>query len=79
MALALPNEGVVAESEGTVEGRIAMARRGSGGFGFDPVFIVESDAAARHMAELTLEEKQAISHRGQALRSIMPAIAALVV
>lgn len=52
--------------EGRCEGRIAFAQRGSGGFGYDPVFI---DAeTARTFAELSREEKSARSHRGKALR-----------
>ncbi len=56
---------IVFRSTGTVEGRIADAPRGSGGFGYDPVFLVPE--YSRTMAELTLEEKERISHRGQAL------------
>jgi XTP/dITP diphosphohydrolase len=77
IALALPGEGIFAESDGAVEGRIAHERRGNGGFGYDPVFIVEQGFTGKHMAELSPEEKQAISHRGQALKSILPAVVAL--
>jgi XTP/dITP diphosphohydrolase len=77
MALAIPGEGVFAESDGAVEGMISTARRGQGGFGYDPVFIVAGNPSERHMAELSLEEKQTISHRGLALRSILPAIIGL--
>jgi len=53
--------------EGWCEGRIADAPRGSGGFGYDPVFI---DAElGRTFAELSREEKSARSHRGRALRA----------
>lgn len=51
--------------EGTAEGRIACAPRGSGGFGYDPVFLTASGYTA---AELPPDEKDAISHRGQAVR-----------
>jgi len=50
--------------EGVCEGSIAFDRCGSGGFGFDPVFVVAGDT--RHLAELTPEEKHRVSHRGKA-------------
>ncbi|MBX6342290.1 MAG: RdgB/HAM1 family non-canonical purine NTP pyrophosphatase [Thermomicrobiaceae bacterium] len=53
-------------TEGTIEGRIVEEPRGGGGFGYDPLF--QPLGLDRTMAELTLEEKNAISHRGQALR-----------
>lgn len=56
---------ILFRSTGVVEGRIARAPRGSGGFGYDPVF--ELPESGRTMAELTLEEKERISHRGRAL------------
>jgi XTP/dITP diphosphohydrolase len=51
---------------GRVGGAILTAERGEGGFGYDPLFLV--DGFDRTMAELTLQEKNAISHRGQALQ-----------
>ncbi|NLM84848.1 MAG: RdgB/HAM1 family non-canonical purine NTP pyrophosphatase [Clostridiales bacterium] len=60
-----PN-GDVVSSEGVCRGSILRAPRGSGGFGYDPVFLV--DGTGKSMAELTLEEKNAVSHRGNALR-----------
>ncbi|MCY4626613.1 MAG: non-canonical purine NTP pyrophosphatase [Acidobacteria bacterium] len=56
---------IVFRSTGTVEGTIATAPRGSGGFGYDPVFLVPG--YGKTMAELTLEDKERISHRGRAL------------
>jgi len=54
--------------DGIMEGRIALERHGKGGFGYDPVFIPEGyDVTA---AEITEEEKNAISHRGKALRAM---------
>lgn len=50
---------------GTCEGKIAFAPRGKGGFGYDPVFLVES---GKTYAELDDSEKDTISHRGNALR-----------
>jgi XTP/dITP diphosphohydrolase len=53
---------------GDWEGRIALARRGTGGFGYDPLFI--DPESGRHAAELTPAEKHARSHRGQAIRAL---------
>ncbi len=50
---------------GTVEGTILEAPRGSGGFGYDPIFYVPS--LGRSMAELSLEDKNKVSHRGRAM------------
>jgi XTP/dITP diphosphohydrolase len=56
---------------GECRGRLAESRRGSGGFGYDPAFIAENDRSRRTMAELSDAEKDAISHRGQALRALI--------
>ena len=53
---------------GSCEGRIGFDPRGSGGFGYDPWFIPQGET--RTMAELSAEEKHAISHRGKALRGV---------
>lgn len=53
--------------QGMVSGRILNGLRGEGGFGYDPLFLV--DGFQQTMAELSLEEKNHISHRGQALRA----------
>jgi XTP/dITP diphosphohydrolase len=60
---------------GTCEGQIAFSPRGSGGFGYDPVFLPE-EAAGATMAELQMGEKNAISHRGKALRALKAALLA---
>lgn len=52
--------------EATCEGRIAKAPSGAGGFGYDPIFL-PNDAPGRSMADLTSDEKHAISHRGKVL------------
>ena len=52
----------------TTEGEIAREQRGNGGFGYDPMFLLPD---GRTMAELTEEEKNAISHRGRAFRELM--------
>ncbi|MCL2227015.1 MAG: XTP/dITP diphosphatase [Oscillospiraceae bacterium] len=56
-------------SEGECNGEIAMTPRGSGGFGYDPVFLIKS--TGKTMAELSAEEKNAVSHRGEALRKFI--------
>ncbi|HLU41276.1 MAG TPA: RdgB/HAM1 family non-canonical purine NTP pyrophosphatase [Microthrixaceae bacterium] len=60
-------------AEGAVEGTIAATPRGDGGFGYDPVFVpVEGDG--RTFAEMTADEKHAISHRGRAFRNLLAAL-----
>jgi XTP/dITP diphosphohydrolase len=54
---------------GTCEGQIAFTPRGAGGFGYDPVFLPD-ESAGYTMAELSIAEKTAISHRGKALASL---------
>ncbi|MGA2469869.1 MAG: non-canonical purine NTP pyrophosphatase [Solirubrobacteraceae bacterium] len=56
--------------EGRCEGTMAAAPSGSGGFGYDPIFVPLGEPAGRTMAELTDDEKDAISHRGRALRAL---------
>jgi non-canonical purine NTP pyrophosphatase (RdgB/HAM1 family) len=67
-AAALPSR-VIAESTGRVEGEIIPVPRGTAGFGYDPIFLVKG--SGKTMAELTSEEKNKISHRGQAVRLII--------
>lgn len=57
-------------TEGAVEGRILTQRRGSDGFGYDPVFYLPE--FARTMAELTMTEKNSLSHRAQAFCKMIP-------
>ena len=64
LCCAFPN-GDILTAEGTCEGSILRAPRGEGGFGYDPVF--RPDGFDCSMAELSMEEKNAISHRGKAL------------
>ncbi|WP_435768797.1 RdgB/HAM1 family non-canonical purine NTP pyrophosphatase [Nocardioides sp. SYSU DS0651] len=63
--------------EGRMEGRVVRAPRGSGGFGYDVVFEAD-DFPGRTTAELSRAEKDAISHRGRALREIAPLVAQLL-
>jgi len=55
---------------GDCRGTLAARRRGSRGFGYDPVFVPEEDSQHRTMAELTDLEKDTISHRGRAARAL---------
>ncbi len=71
LALARP-EAILAESEGTIEGVIIDESRGDNGFGYDPHFFVPS--LGKTTAELSPDNKNSISHRGQALRAMRPAI-----
>jgi XTP/dITP diphosphohydrolase len=59
--------------DGRQPGRLTRSPRGTGGFGYDPIFIGEGQA--RTNAELTAEEKDAISHRGQAFRALAKLLA----
>ncbi len=61
-------DGRVLESAGCFEGRIGYEERGENGFGYDPIFYVPGKG--KHSAELAPEEKNEISHRGQALRDM---------
>ncbi len=108
LAVARPDGSIVAQVKGTCRGRVGYDRRGSGGFGYDPLIVpdegVSSPAPAseaapqrsagsplapgqprpaapplvivggRTMAELTPEEKDAISHRGAAFRALRPVL-----
>jgi XTP/dITP diphosphohydrolase len=56
---------------GYCSGHLAGTRRGSRGFGYDPVFEPDADAQHRTMAELTDHQKDAISHRGNAVRALL--------
>ena len=67
--LALPG-GAVEGVEGRVAGRVVREPRGSNGFGYDPVFVPDGDE--RTLAEYTDEEKNAVSHRGNAFRALEP-------
>ncbi len=61
-------DGALLTTEGTIEGRIGYEERGKNGFGYDQIFLVPP--YVQTSAELTEEEKNAISHRGNALRSM---------
>lgn len=67
-AVALPN-GAQRVVEGRLRGRLVREPRGSGGFGYDPIFLPTS--STRTLAEYAPEEKDAISHRGRAFRALV--------
>jgi len=70
-ALVLP-DGTEHVVEGRMEGRLIRERRGDGGFGYDPIFV--ATGYDRTTAELPADEKDAISHRGKALRALAPLV-----
>ncbi len=70
MAAAAPN-GQTLLAEGKWEGEVALALTGEGGFGYDPLFF--DPRLGRTAAQLTREEKNAVSHRGQAMRALLAA------
>ena len=61
---------------GHLVGTLAVAPRGTNGFGYDPILVPDGDV--RTCAELTPQEKNAISHRGQAFRALAPVIVAVL-
>lgn len=70
--LALVMEGLLVLGEGTLEGVISDAPRGKNGFGYDPVFIPKGEK--RTLAEMTFNEKNAFSHRADAVRDLIAKI-----
>lgn len=70
IALAIPGNRPVVR-EGVVEGRIALEARGTNGHGYDPIFEVRDGRTA---AELSPEQKNAVSHRGRALAALRAAL-----
>jgi XTP/dITP diphosphohydrolase len=80
-ALAMPpgHHGAPGEQrvvEGQIDGSLLRERRGTGGFGYDPIFLPYG--SARTTAEMDPAEKDAISHRGQAFRALVPVLAELL-
>lgn len=70
--VAVRDGAVVAEGDGTVEGLIVLNARGDGGFGYDPYFVPEGESGT--MAELELEARMKLSHRGRALKDLLEKI-----
>ncbi len=69
VAIACFPDGREVMAEGTVEGVITLEPRGEGGFGYDPVFVPDG-CGGRTFAEMTMQEKNSVSHRGRALRAL---------
>jgi len=69
-------DGKIVRSEGICAGEIVLEPRGDQGFGYDPVF--QADGEVRVMAELSVEEKDALSHRGKAFRALAKMIREMV-
>jgi XTP/dITP diphosphohydrolase len=69
VALASP-EGKIDLAEGACSGEIIAEERGTGGFGYDPIFLIPD--ADRTMAELSMVEKNQLSHRAMAIEALMP-------
>ncbi|HEY6073746.1 MAG TPA: RdgB/HAM1 family non-canonical purine NTP pyrophosphatase [Anaerolineales bacterium] len=75
IAIATP-EGRVELAEGFCTGEIIPEERGSGGFGYDPIFLLPERGLT--MAELEREEKNRLSHRGRAVRAALPVLMELL-
>jgi len=75
LCLASPEE-VLIETEGRLEGMIAEQEIGENGFGYDPIFFVPG--IGKTVAQLTREEKNAISHRGNAIQRLKPLLERLL-
>lgn len=78
LAVAIPGadgEPTIETFDGVIEGTIAPARRGSGGFGYDPVFLIDGRTTT---AELPEGEKDRISHRGRAVAAALPRLRELL-
>jgi XTP/dITP diphosphohydrolase len=78
IALVDPRTGEERTFEGRCTGTMAPAPRGSGGFGYDPIFVPDDLDGERTMAELSQAEKDAISHRGRAARALLEHLRASV-
>jgi len=68
LALAAPDGNIILTARDTVEGKILREERGENGFGYDPLFLI--DSLGKTTAELDPNEKHQISHRGKALRRL---------
>ncbi len=68
--IALIRNGELQTVEGIVNGTIALAPQGADGFGYDPIFIPDEAADGRSFAQMSPDEKNAISHRGRAMQAL---------
>lgn len=67
--IAIIEEGVIKQFDGVVEGEILKERSGSEGFGYDPIF--KADAFDVSFAEVSIEQKNSVSHRGRAVKKLI--------
>ena len=67
-------DGTESLAEGLMAGQVIRERRGSGGFGYDVLFVPDEQDGRLTSAEMTAEEKDRISHRGHSLRAIAPRV-----
>ena len=72
LCIASPEGRIFLEVEGKCEGIISTTPRGSNGFGYDPIFQVNSNGMT--FAEMTQEEKKVLSHRGKAFKNLIPSL-----
>ncbi len=77
IALARPDGAIALQAEGVCPGRILHTPRGTGGFGYDPIFYVPEHSQT--FAEMPAELKHRISHRGRAFQALLPQLKALAV
>ncbi len=70
LALVAPNGDVLYINQSSVEGRVLKAPQGKGGFGFDPI-VEFLDYPGKSVAELSMDEKNLVSHRGQVIQNLM--------
>ena len=81
LALGLPDESgrvTVRTTRGTLRGRIAVAPKGNGGFGYDPIFEPQGEPpGGRTLGEWSAEEKNRVSHRARAAARMAPILASL--
>ena len=81
LALCRPDGTVALETSGTARGRILLQRRGTRDFGYDPLFLFTEEGfpqTGKTFAEIPLEQKSAVSHRGRALRALAAELPALL-
>jgi XTP/dITP diphosphohydrolase len=70
IAIARPDGSIAIQSEGICPGEILIAGRGTGGFGYDPIFYVPE--CQKTFAEMSTEQKHEVSHRGRAFATLLP-------
>lgn len=75
-AVAFVHDGGEEVVDGVMRGRVIREQRGTGGFGYDVLFVPDDQDGALTSAEMTPEDKDRVSHRGRALRSLASKVAA---